>query len=205
MSEIAAEQYTSAYLAKLAKAVEESAKLGFKRGPMVDFDSVVSDETLTKSLELISAQMGMFDRLIPGYWGNQCQQLSSFIFASLTHVGIPAEVVIGNVLIQGHDGYEVTLEGLQAEFNSQEQSNGGLRLHAWVSVGGDSIIDAAICPRLVKRFGAPERLADTFLVARSVTIRDGYHLEYQPLLVGGEFFGKTNPPDPIELVKELAK
>ncbi len=143
--------------------------------------------------------------IIPGYWGNSCQTLSTNIFAQLNNAGIPADIVLGNVIINGTDEFETTLERLQAEVRATVPHYGAQRVHAWVSLGGDTIVDAALPPRLVKHYNAPEHFNDTIFIGRAAEMLARFKLQYQPILVGTEFFAKTNPPDPMDLLSELTK
>ncbi|WP_322053074.1 hypothetical protein [Paraburkholderia bannensis] len=197
--------YSASYRDRLFNAIGEAKSLGFTRPPLISATANIADESLRRTSELLNYFSGFFDMVIPGYWGNSCQTLSSNIFAQLNNEGIPADIVLGNVIINGTDGFETTLESLQAEVLTTSPLLGEQRVHAWVSLGGDTIVDAALPPRLVKHYNAPEYLNDMIFIGRAAEMYERFNLQYQPILVGTEFFAKTNPPDPMDLLGELMK
>ena len=106
----------------------------------------------------------MLDIKLPSYWGNSCQTLATHFFGFLNSRGIPADIVIGNVIINGTDEFETTLEYLQKEVSVSEPLTEHQTVHAWVSLGDDTIIDAALPPRLVKHYNAPPQFNDMVLI-----------------------------------------
>ncbi|WP_155638539.1 hypothetical protein [Burkholderia cepacia] len=197
--------YSASYREQLSDAIAQAKILGFTRPPLISAAANIADDTLRCTSELVNYLSGFFDMIIPGYWGNSCQTLSTNIFAQLNNAGIPADIVLGNVIINGTDEFETTLESLQAEVRATVPHYGAQRVHAWVSLGGDTIVDAALPPRLVKHYNAPEHFNDTIFIGRAAEMLARFKLQYQPILVGTEFFAKTNPPDPMDLLSELTK
>jgi hypothetical protein len=116
---------------------------------------------------------------------------------------IAANIILGNVIINGTNGFETTLESLQDEVRATEPLTGHQSVHAWVSLGDDTIVDAALPPRLVKHYNAPSSFNDMVLIGRASEMSLRYKLRYRPILVGTEFFARTNPPDPMDLLNEL--
>lgn len=193
--------YTEDYRAQLHTAVQESQKLGFKREPRVLIDGDISDSLLEDAMRVINQSSAHWDMLLPGYWGNSCQALSTQIFAELNSIGLPAEIIIGNVHVNGTDEFDSTLQKLQADYLAELPMEGAQELHAWVSLGGDTIVDAALPPRLVKYYAAPEQFNDTIFIHRAGALYSQFRIRYEPLLVGTEFFAKTNPPDPLQVLE----
>lgn len=192
--------YSDSYRAQLRSAIHESKKLGFVRPAIISPDKAVAVESLERANDVVNRVSHLLDRLLPGYWGNHCQTLASHIFAHLNARGIPANIVLGNVIINGTDEFETTLESLQDEYRAADRPQGVQNIHAWVSLGDDTIIDAALPPRLVKVYEAPAQLEDVIFIGRASEFSERFKVNYQPLLVGSEFFAKTNPPDPMELL-----
>lgn len=191
------------YREQLATAILESQKLGFIRPPLISPKVHVYDDTLKVVSQLLSHLSGYFDRVLPAYWGNSCQTLSSNIFAHLNARGIPANIVLGNVIVNGTDEFDTTLESLQEEVRATENQHGEQHVHAWISLGDDTVVDAALPPRLAKLYNAPPQFEDMIFIGRGAEMEARYRCQYIPLLVGTEFFVKTNPPDPMELLKSL--
>lgn len=195
--------YTQVYRDMLSKAITESAKLGFTRPAIISPQANIDDSVLRATSELLSELSGFLDRVVPGYWGNSCQTLSTNIFAHLNNQGIAANIVLGNVWVGATDEFETTLESLQEEVQATEHLQGEQKVHAWISLGGDTIVDAALPPRLVRHYKAPEHFDDMMFIGRAAEMVARYNIKYRPILVGTEFFARTNPPDPMDLLNKL--
>lgn len=197
------DDYSSSYREQLSNAILESRKLGFNRASLISEQTPISNDTLRITSVLMNELSAFFDTILPGYWGNSCQTLSTNIFAHLNSRGIAADIVLGNVLIHGTDEFETTLDSLQKEVRDTEPLRGHQAVHAWISLGDDTIIDAAIPPRLAKYYKAPPHFNDMIFIGRASEFSSRHKLRYQPILVGTEFFAKTNPPDPMDLLEAL--
>lgn len=195
--------FSDIYRQQLAAAISESERLGFTRPPLISPDERISNDLLRDVSQLINDLSGYFDHILPGYWGNSCQTLSTNIFAHLNARGVPANIVLGNVMVNGTDEFEATLQELQAEVRATQPLQGAQNVHAWVSLGDDTIIDAALPPRLVRHYRAPPEFEDMIFIGRGEEMLLRYRCQYVPLLVGTEFFAKTNPPDPMGLLTAL--
>lgn len=199
------DNYSDSYRQQLLNAFIESKKLGFTRVPLISESDSISDDTLAAVTKLANTLSGHLDVVVPGYWGNSCQTLSTNFFAHLNSQGIKAEIVLGNVIINGTDEFETTLESLRREVLATEPLMGHQVVHAWVSLGDDTIVDAALPPRLAKHYNAPQHFNDMIFIGRASHFSSAYKVQYQPILVGSEFFAKTNPPDPMHLLSSLQK
>jgi hypothetical protein len=197
--------YSDSYKEQFSRAFLESKKLGFNRDPIITSEQIISDEALHFAGELVSEFSEFYRTVLPGYWGNACQTLSTQFFGWLNSRGIPANIVLGNVIINGTDEFDATLEGLQTEFRAKENLDGPQFVHAWISLGGDTIIDAALPHRLVKNYKVSEQFYDMIFIGRASEMLSKYHCQYQPILVGTEFFAKTNPPDPMLMLDIFRK
>lgn len=197
------DDYSSKYRSLFAEALRESTKLGFTRDPLISERTPVSNDVLRIVSDLLGDFSEFLGHVCPGYWGNSCQTLSTNIFAHLNAKGIAANIVIGNVIINGTDEFDATLDNIRGEVFTTEPLEGHQSVHAWVSLGDDTIIDAALPPRLVKNYGAPQHFDDMILIGRASEFSVRYTLRYQPIIVGTEFFAKTNPPDPMDLLIAL--
>jgi hypothetical protein len=193
--------YSAEYRSLFSRALVESRNLGFSRDPIVSDKSVIGDGSLRKISDLLGRFSAHLDNICPGYWGNSCQTLSTNIFAYLNMQDIPANIVIGNVIINGTDEFDTTIDVIKREVLGDRPASGPQSIHAWVSVGDDTIVDAALPPRLAKYYRAPEHFNDMMLIGRASEFSVRYRLRYQPMVVGTEFFAKTNPPDPMALLQ----
>ena len=195
------EDYTGEYLNQFTEAIKKSKSLNF-RDPFVNETNVIPDNTLREVSKFSNEFSAILDRMLPTYWGNSCQALSTQFFAHLNARGIPAEIVIGNVIIHGTDEFDTTIENLVEDFNCPDETK-PQALHAWISLGGDTLLDAALAPRLVKYYGAPPQFNDMILIGRAKEMFSRYYLRYEPMLVGSDYFAKTNPPDPMEYLERI--
>jgi hypothetical protein len=199
------DDYSSKYRSLFAEATRQSKELGFIRDPLISEKTAVSNDMLRKVSHFLNEFSELLDQICPSYWGNSCQTLSTNIFAYLNAQGIVANIVIGNVIINGTDEFDTTIETIKNEILATEPLVGHQSVHAWVSLGDDTIIDPALPPRLVKNYGLPEHFNDVILIGRASEFSVKYKLRYQPIVVGTEFFAKTNPPDPMELLIALKR
>lgn len=197
--------FSALYRDQLSTAILESTKLGFVRPAIISPHAHVSDDVLMEMSHFVNQLSSFFDFILPGYWGNSCQVLSAQIFAHLNARGIPANIVLGNVIINGTDEFETTLETLQQEVRSTRPLEGDQNVHAWISLGDDTVIDAALPPRLVKHYNAPQAFENKIFIGRAAVMVEVYKVQYIPILMGTEFFAKTNPPDPMNLLEALLR
>ncbi|MFZ3289080.1 MAG: hypothetical protein WA191_19845 [Telluria sp.] len=196
------DNYSNEYRARFSQALMNSSTLGFTRDLLISEKNTIADDVLRKVSGLLGQFSAHLSVICPGYWGNSCQTLSTNIFAYLNAQGIPADIVIGNVIINGTDEFDTTLELIRDEVLGSKPLDGPQSVHAWISLGDDTIVDAALPPRLVKYYGAPAHFDDMIFIGRASEFSVKYRLHYQPVVVGTEFFAKTNPPDPMELLND---
>ncbi|MCF5054563.1 hypothetical protein GIW50_14160 [Pseudomonas syringae] len=195
------EDYSKTYLSLMKSALENSLDFNFDNKPRISITEKIDQELL--EFIAVKIEQNLIPHLLrihPTYWGNSCQLLSSHIFAYLASKGIDAEIVYGEVEINGTLEFDTTLQGLKREFHSDPPLAGGQALHAWVSLGGDIIIDAAIPDRMIKLYQLPSERLPLFLIGRASELSRTFRTRYQPLLVGTDFLARTNPPDPLKLI-----
>jgi hypothetical protein len=199
------EIYSEKYLALMDIAISESLALGFMNAPRVGAAEYISNEVLESTQKLA------FDRLypdlykiLPRYWGNSCQTLSTHVFAYLTSIGIRCDIVIGEVEVNGTLEFDTTLSNLKHEYQSPVEIHGGQYLHAWVSLGGDTIIDAGLPDRMIKNYKFPEKYMPPIMVGRASEISRKFRAQHQPLLIGTDFLAKTNSYNPLDILKKYS-
>jgi hypothetical protein len=190
-------QYSDKYRLLFANALLASKSLGLERPVLISEKLPVEDDMLQRTSSLLSGFSSFLSVVQPGYWGNACQTLAANIFGYLNAQGIVADIVIGNVFVRHIDEFQASIESLQQEL-SKTRATGCQKLHAWVSLGDDVIIDAAMPPRLVKNYNAPVEWSNTIFIARASQLALHLQLKYQPLIVGSEFLAKTSSKDPLE-------
>lgn len=131
------------------------------------------------------------------YLGNMCLDLSAITFMYLKAKGIDAEIIYGNVNINGSpdDEWDTTAEYLKTEYQDKVKQ-GQQDVHAWVGLGGDIIIDYALPERLWKNYHYPTEI--NFPIGRAAFFEKSLKVKYKPMLVGSDFFKQTNRYDPLD-------
>jgi hypothetical protein len=195
------DSYSNEYSNLLEKAQLESNYFNFPNQPIVCAQDNVSDLELNTTFELLADDLYPYLKKInPGYWGNSCQELSSHIFAFLNAVGVKADIVIGEVQVHGTLEFDTTLAGLRKDYDASTNV-GDQELHAWVSIGGDTIIDAGLPDRMVKHYKLPQDVAPPIFIDRATNISSELYARHQPIIIGADFLAKTNSPNPILLIE----
>lgn len=194
---------SESYREQLSSAIFESGKLGFSRTPLISEQTAVLDSTIVLSGKLVNEVADFLKWNLPQYWGNSCQTLSTCIFALLNSQGIAADIVLGNVIVNGTNKFETTLKVLQDTVRARGPLAGHQEVHSWVSLGDDTVIDAWLPFRLGGRNNVRTSFDNAILIGRASEIFLQHSLDYRPLLVGAEFFAKTGPQDPLNLLNEL--
>lgn len=190
-------EYSDEYRMLFSNALLASKSLGLERSILISEKLLVEDDLLKRTSSLLTEFSSFLSIVQPGYWGNACQTLAANIFGYLNANGIRADIVIGNVFVRHIDEFQVSMQSLQHEL-SKAPATGCQKLHAWVSLGDDVIIDAALPPRLVKNYNAPTEWNRTIFIARASQLAPHLQLKYLPLIVGSEFLAKTTSQDPLE-------
>lgn len=186
-------------------ALEKSLDFDFTNKPRISSFESVNNETLdTLQTHVLNEIYPYLFRIHPTYWGNSCQFLSSHIFAILSSQGIVADIVYGEVEVNGTLEFDTSLDELKSDFHAPDLTR-GQNLHAWVSIGGDTIIDAGLPDRMIKNYKFPEKHMPPILIGRASDLSRTYRTRHQPILVGTDFLAKTNPPDPLKLMDIYSK
>lgn len=190
------------YLEILSEAMDTSKDIfKFPNPPLISEATKISDENFEEIKYIIEGEfLPVIYPAVDDYWGNLCQPLACQLVAFIkTRLGIPAEIIIGEVSINGILEYDTTLEGLKAEYFADTPLTGEQVLHSWVSIGGDTIIDAAMPDRLAKYYRVPRKLLPKVLIGRAEELLHpdiNYSAAYLPMIYGTDFLAKTQKFSP---------
>ncbi|MDC5857421.1 hypothetical protein [Vibrio europaeus] len=124
-----------------------------------------------------------------GYWSNSCMAFSSHVFEYLQKKGIPCNLVYGEVIINGTYEFDTTVDGLISEFN-KGYSNSSMKIHVWIAVGKDYIIDPTIAARVSEYYDkglSPHQI----ISGKASSLHKKMRLEYIPMLSGPEFIERV--------------
>lgn len=192
--------HSDEYRRMLGAAVKEAEQLGLTPLPTVGDYRSLSDDAVATVRELCNREyLPRLQSLIPGYWGASCQTLTTHLFAWLRIAGYDADLVVGEVNIQGNLEYDATLENIREEY-SMRPTEGSQRLHMWLTLGDDIIVDPGLADRLMKYYRVPERVLDPILVGRADEFGTRLAVHHWPMLVGADFAAETNSVNPFDLL-----
>lgn len=201
----ACNDYSELYREKLERAINEARTLYFPNKTRVSPTVKVDEERLSFVKDYMWQKFypSMY-KILPTYWGNQCQTLASHAFAHLVMHGFDADIVVGEVEVNGTLEFDATLESIRREY-SGENLVGNQAIHVWVTIGDDTVIDAGLPDRMIKHYKFPENLMPPIIVGRAGKIAQDFRAKHEPLLVGTDFVAKTNSIDPLDLAEKLSK
>lgn len=185
---------TKKYLKDLLSAYDFSREVGV--------NGIVENEVYRECNidELQSLQMivknGLIPWLINELWSGytevkrpgDCLNAAHFSCAWFRMHGMPAEVVVGNIKSPYGDIYHPTKNTLKREYQSPGKE-GVFEGHAWVTLGGDIIIDATFNQYLHKHYNVPVTDIDAFVLT-ATQLYDDYRITYHPMIVGDDFIEK---------------
>lgn len=188
------------YRRMLKAAANEAEQLGLTPLPTVDAYRSVSDDVVGTVGELCNNEyLPRLKRMFPGYWGASCQNLATHLFAWLRIAGYDVDLVVGEVNIQGNLEYDATLENIRDEYRVRS-TEGSQRLHMWLTLGDDVIVDPGLAHRLIKYYRVPEHVLNPVLVHRADEFGTRLAVHHWPMLVGADFATKTNRVGPFDLI-----
>jgi len=192
------------YRQQIEAAIREGQALGFPNTPTINPRKAVSDDQISRLKELIWKNwVSLQYRVLPTYWGNSCQTLSTNLYAWLVSKEIDADIVYGEVNVNTTLEFDTTLDGLREEYN-RTNHEGSQELHAWVTIGDDIVLDPGLPHRLIKNYLYPESLLPSVIIGRAGQLTPEYFpVQHIPMLVGTDFLAKTNSVDPRELAQAL--
>lgn len=177
------------------QALQEAAALGVDRLPSEQsLLAPVTEDELDRLHQVVhGAVRSELLNVFPGYRGIICQSLGLFVMDRLVDAGFrAADLVIGEVRIQGNCEYDTALKDLKRDWHAGPAGAGNQSLHVWVTIGDDVVVDAGIGARLARYYRAPEYFADEVVVGRASELASGIHCVYEPMLFGRAFVERTN-------------
>src|SRR5690606_21459211 len=175
--------------ARLAEAYTRSASWGLcpEQPSSVIVDSAFRERVDHLFALAIAMQPGCFSK-------NHCQDGSLFMLKMLADDGIPAEVIIGDVLLENRPVWNVTVKQLKRQLKRGRDYAAGetQEVHCWLSIGGSHILDPTISWYTDGRPGYIFDHADQIDPI----------VEHVPLAAGWRFIHKTNRHPIAELLNE---
>ena len=200
------DDYTESYLDQLSNSFVRSRALGFGDNPRVRTNERMPDAALAELQSLIHEEVfPLLKGQFHFYWGDSCQLLSAHAFAILVGKGYKAEIIIGEVDVNGTLEFDTSIDSLVAEMEAIEQSYSGQEIHVWVSLGADIIVDCGLPDRMIKNYKFPERYMPPIMIDSASNLSRKYRARHIPMVIGDSFLAKTNEIDTAELVRHYRK
>jgi hypothetical protein len=185
--------YSPVYRELALRAIHESQVLSFEPAPADEFVEVVSDTCLLELRKFVQQVLQPSAAAVfTGYRGNICQSMGLYMLDQLHAAGFRADLIVGEVNINGTDEYDTTIEGLRLDWKNGHDGQGSQALHVWASIGDDVIIDGGIGARLSRYYGAQPEFAEEIIVGRATYLADSMRCRYIPMMVGRAFLSRTN-------------
>lgn len=188
-------KYTKEYLHLLQEAINRAPDFGITRKTLINTKKISQSE-IDKACNLLNAHWNAIVLSIPGYLGNRCIALVSKMFSILASNEIDADIVIGNVIYNGESLYPCSIESLMKEVQNPGGEGDRISLHAWVTIGGDTIWDGALFSMLVASKAADQNFDKQFMFSRAGIFAERSNLLYEPIVVGSQFIALINEIDP---------
>ncbi|MHA3078799.1 hypothetical protein [Acinetobacter sp. ANC 5502] len=195
------------YKEMVGNAISNAIELELENVNWKKFEHKYQDEKSAKEIfDLVNGEL--FDYIESNfqhlqYWGNSCLDLAVATFCFLKFKGYDAEIIYGNVNINGsqQDEFDVTKEYLFHEYKNKV-NEGEQDIHAWVGLGGNIIIDFSLMDRLIKLYKYPSNLGSV-ICGPAEFYEEKLKLIYKPILIGTDFFKVTNSYDPLDVLNKI--
>tara|TARA_R110001583_G_scaffold33438_4_gene112937 strand:- start:30048 stop:30638 length:591 start_codon:yes stop_codon:yes gene_type:complete len=130
-----------------------------------------------------------------GYWGVNCMDISANIYIFLHKLGIPCEIVFGDIEMGEVRKYRVEVEPLIEE-HKNEKNKGAQTVHVWITLGDDIIIDGSLYDMTVVEMNCPKLWNSRIIVTRASGIYLMKQIRYIPMFLGAGFLSTTNAYSP---------
>ena len=182
------------YIERLREAEKESNLLGLEPRLEIDYITTADDDEALNELCSIDLIQWLIDAFGLGDWADKCLTVTPHLFRLLQKLGIPCELVYGEVKINGTYEFDTTLDGLKDELD-KGYSETGMAIHVWINFGANYIIDPTISGRIHKHYD--EKCPQNIIFNGKSEALFNKKLKYIPMLAGIQYI-KTTCRMPLE-------
>ena len=176
--------------------------MGMTRAPMVSAEQP-SPKLVQQAYDFVYDQYDLWRTSMPEYLGNQCMEVTTRLYSLLNSRGITADIVIGSVSTEQIQFYRCDVPYLRDIAKQSVDETAPIDLHAWITLGGDSVIDFALPSKLARNHGAPSHLMNEGFCADATGMAKHMGLYYEPMLVGSQYLALVNSADPHDALQQL--
>ena len=193
---------TYSYFDSFSRALTVWPSMGMTRAPTVNAEQP-SPQLVQQAHDFVHDQYHVWRTSIPKYLGNQCMEVTTRLYGLLNSRGIAADIVIGSVRTEQNLFYRCDVPYLRDIATQSIDETVPIDLHAWITLGGDSVIDFALPSKLARNHGAPPDLFNQGFCADATGMAKHMKLYYEPMLVGSQYLALVNSADPHALLMQL--
>lgn len=193
---------TYSYFDSFSIALTLWSSMGMTRAPVVRAEQP-SPKLVQQAYAFVHDQYHLWRTSMPKYLGNQCMEVTTRLYGLLNSRGIKADIVIGSVSIEQSQIFHCDVSYLRAIATQLVDETSPIDLHAWITLGGDSVIDFALPSKLARNHGAPTDLMNEGFCADATGMAKHMGLYYEPMLVGSQYLALVNSADPHDLLLQL--
>lgn len=190
------------YFDSFSAALAVWPSMGMTRAPVVSGEQP-SPNLVQQAHDFVHENYRSWRGSMPSYLGNQCMEVTTRLYGLLNSVGIAADIVIGSVSTEQTRFFGCDVAYLRDLASQAVDEAAPIDLHAWITLGGDSVIDFALPSKLARSHGAPSHLMDEGFCADATGMAKHMELYYEPMLVGSQYLALVNSVDPHELLLQL--
>ena len=130
-------------------------------------------------------------------------EVTTRLYVLLNSRGITADIVIGSVSTDQTQFYRCDVQYLRDIATQTVDETAPIDLHAWITLGGDSVIDYALPSKLARSHGAPSNFMDAGFCADATGFAKCMGVFYEPMLVGSQYLAVVNSADPHDVLQQL--
>ena len=193
---------TYSYFDSFSIALTVWPSMGMTRAPMVSAEQP-SPKLVEQAHRFVYDQHHLWRTSMPEYLGNQCMEVTTRLYVLLNSRGITADIVIGSVSTDQTQFYRCDVQYLRDIATQTVDETAPIDLHAWITLGGDSVIDYALPSKLARSHGAPSNFMDAGFCADATGFAQCMGVFYEPMLVGSQYLAVVNSADPHDVLQQL--
>lgn len=195
---------TYSYFNSFSVALTLWPSMGMTRAPIVSAEQP-SPTLVQKAYDLVHDKYHLWRKSMPEYLGNQCMEVTTRLYGLLNSQDFKADIVIGSVRTEQTQFFNCDVPYLRDIATQPIDETTPIDLHAWITLGGDTVIDFALPSKLARNHGAPPDLFNQGFCADATGMAKHMKLFYEPMLVGSQYLALVNSADPHALLMQLLR
>lgn len=176
--------------------------MGMTHAPTVSAEQPPA-ELVQKAHYLVGSKYQLWRTSMPEYLGNQCMEVTHRLYGLLNCHGIAADIAIGSVSCEQVSLFHCDVKSLRNLAAQPIDEAAPIDVHAWITLGGDSVIDYALPSRLARNHGAPSSFMNNGFCGDATGMAEQMGVFYEPMVVGSQYLALVNSADPYDMLQKL--